>query len=148
VSIQRLKRIISEIDMRSVVLFLTVGALTAVLYFSIFAYLWRVAHLHYRLAISIAYFTSILFHFTANRFVTFKSHGADFTKHVVKYLIMVMVNYLITLLVVHFVVVGLALSPYLGVISAIGATVGTGYLMAKFWVFRVDADKQNYREGV
>lgn len=120
---------------RSIITFLMVGALAAVINFSTFSFFWGFCKINYQIAISISYLLSVIFHFTANRRFTFNSHRERFLPQISRYLVMVGINYAITLLVMYYVVAMLHLSPYLGTIAAIGMTVGTGYLMAKFWVF-------------
>lgn len=120
---------------RSLLSFLTVGAIAAVINFSTFSFLWGLLKINYPFAVSVAYVLSVVFHFFANRRFTFKSSGAHFMPQIRKYLVMVGVNYLITLAVMFIVVETLGFSPYLGTISAIAMTVGIGYLMARFWVF-------------
>lgn len=51
---------------------------------------------------------------------------------------MAFINYLITILIVEFSVKLLLLSPYFGVVIAVGVTVVSGYLMLKFWVFQIN----------
>ncbi|EKD75548.1 MAG: hypothetical protein ACD_44C00102G0003 [uncultured bacterium] len=117
--------------------FLTVGALSAGVYFLSFSICWKLLRLSYPYAISIAYVLSVLFHFTANRNITFKSYGTNILPQTLKYLTMVIMNYGITLLIVNIAVEILHLSPYIGIVCAIGATVGSGYLMSRLWVFPV-----------
>jgi putative flippase GtrA len=116
--------------------FLTVGALSAVVNFCSFSFFWKVLGLPYQYAVSIAYVLSVIFHFTGNRNVTFKSRESNLALQVLKYLTMVFTNYLITLTIVHFVVEKLHFSPYIGIIASISTTVWTGYLMSRLWVFR------------
>lgn len=132
-----LAKLFALIDMRSAACFVSVGALSAVIYFGSFTLLWRYFGLDYNVAISIGYVLSVIVHFTVNRRVTFRSHGHQLFYQLIKYLVMITFNYGITLLVVHFVVKVLDLSPYLGVVCSIGATVGISYLLAKLWVFRL-----------
>lgn len=120
---------------RSLLSFLTVGALAALINFSSFSIFWGFLKLNYQLAISLSYVLSVIFHFTANRRFTFKSSNANFFPQISKYLIMVSINYLITMAVMYYVVTILSISPYIGSISAIATTVGIGYLLARFWVF-------------
>lgn len=121
---------------KSIAAFLTVGALSAVLNFCAFSFLWKIMGIPYQYAVSIAYVLSVIFHFTGNRNVTFKSREPNLLLQVLKYLTMVLTNYLITLSIVHFVVEKLHCSPYIGIIASIGTTVWAGYLMSRLWVFR------------
>jgi len=121
---------------RYIAAFLTVGALSAVVNFCSFSFFWKIVGIPYQYAVSIAYVLSVIFHFTGNRNVTFKSREPNLFLQVSKYLTMVLTNYLITLAIVHFVVEKLHFSPYIGIITSIGTTVWTGYLMSRLWVFR------------
>lgn len=112
-----------------------VGACSAVVYFLSFTWFFQWGKLDYQIAVSIAYVLSVLVHFFMNRSFTFKSHGHSLWRHVTKYSVMLMVNYLCTLGIMSMVVSGLKLSPYLGIAVSIALTMGTGYIMAKFWVF-------------
>ena len=123
---------------KSIFSFLTVGAIAAVINFLTFSFFWGFLKINYQIAVSIAYVLSVVFHFNANRYFTFKSHAMNFIHQIKKYLVMVGVNYVVTLLVVHHVVAVLSLSPYIGSMAAILMTVGSGYLMSKFWVFSTD----------
>lgn len=132
---RKIHQFISQ-NKRSIALFCLVGATTALLNFSVFGLLWHLLQINYRIAVTCSYALSALFHFTANRRFTFKSHGADLHAHICKYLVMILINYTITLCVMHIVVEIFTLSPYFGVACSIATTFGTGYLLAKYWVFR------------
>lgn len=120
----------------SIALFLSVGALSALVYFLSFTLFWKLFGWNYKISISFAYFLSVVTHFTGNRNLTFKSYGVSIPLQVAKYLLMVATNYAITLIVAHIVVEILKLSPYISIVCSIGATVSTGYLMSRFWVFK------------
>jgi putative flippase GtrA len=120
---------------KSILLFLTVGSLSAIVNLGSFTVLWKYMGVNYQVAVSVAYVLSVIFHFTANRNITFKSHRSHYLKQVPRYLTMILVNYLITLAVTHFVVEILHLTPYIGIIMAIGITVNTSYFMSRYWVF-------------
>lgn len=120
---------------KSILAFLTVGALAAVINFTTFTILFNVTNLNYEIITSIAYIFSVVFHFTANRSFTFKSRNISMVNQLPKYSGMVLLNYLITLLVMRFTVEVLHLSPYLGNVFAITTTVGICYLLSKYWVF-------------
>lgn len=121
----------------SIILFLFVGTLCAIVNLTSFSLLWHTLHINYTAAVSCAYFFSVLVHFTANRHLTFKDHSTTFFPQIQRYLIMLLTNYLLTLIIVHVVVETLHFSPYIGIISAIGCTVGINYFMSRFWVFQI-----------
>ncbi|OGT38023.1 MAG: hypothetical protein A3F11_03380 [Gammaproteobacteria bacterium RIFCSPHIGHO2_12_FULL_37_14] len=124
------------IHRQSMVSFLIVGAISAVINFVSFAIFWQYFKISYSYAVSYAYVLSVIFHFAANRNMTFKHRGTRITSQIPKYLVMILINYLITLAIVDIAVQVMGLSPYIGIALSIGATVGVGYLMSRFWIFR------------
>ncbi len=121
--------------------FVLVGALTAAVYFGVFALLYDLNDVRYQLAISSGYACGVAFHFFANRHLTFKNAGGGISKQLAKYAVVVCVNYIVTLFVAGFVVESLGLSPYLGVMAAVAATTLVGYALFASWVFpRQDSD--------
>jgi len=125
-------------DKRAITLFLSIGALTALLYFTLFTVIWQLLHIDYRIAVTFSYLMAVSFHFLMNRRVTFQATRGNFIPHIMKYIVMAFINYLITILIVEFSVKLLLLSPYFGVVIAVGVTVVSGYLMLKFWVFQIN----------
>lgn len=123
----------------SLFLFLSVGILAALVNFSSFAFFYKIAGFGYQEAVTIAYFLALLVHFTCNRHFTFKKSSATLSPQLLKYSVMVMINYGITLAVICFVVEYLHLSAFIGLLVAIGLTVGSGYLLSRFWVFKLSA---------
>ena len=135
-------KVIKLFDKRTFLFYCLAGGLSALVYFCFFSLLWQMIHMNYKIAVSIAYVMSVVVHFTMNRRLTFRGHGKNLRKHLMKYSVMILINYLITMLVVHMVVEKIHLSPYFGVVAAIGATVMSGYLMAKYWVFKTGVFSQ------
>lgn len=122
---------------RAILTFGIIGAFTALIYFLLFAVMWEMFHINYKIAVTFSYIGSILFHFLMNRNVTFQSTKKSILPQVTRYTLMAAVNYLITIIVVELSVKAFFLSPYVGVLIAVGITVVSGYLMSKVWVFRV-----------
>lgn len=118
--------------------YLTVGGLTAAIYFSILFITFDFLDLSKNLSVTTSYFVSTAFHFAANKLFTFASHGKNFAPQIARYLCVVFINYLITMLVVFIIVDLCGLSPYAGVAVAVAVTVALGYGMTKFWVFQQD----------
>jgi putative flippase GtrA len=127
----------------SVLLFLSVGLFTAVINFSSFAFFYKIAGLNYQLAVSIAYVLALLVHFSCNRSITFKKHDNPLPSQLVRYSFMVAINYCVTLITVRFVVENLHLSPFIGLIAAISITIGSGYVLSRFWVFKLSTPKSD-----
>lgn len=122
---------------RSMLLFPIVGALTAIIYFSLFNLMWYILGIDYRIAVSIAYVTAATFQFFVNRNLIFRSSGHRVLYQLVKYVVMIIINYIITMIVVHFVVEILKFSPPIGVVVAVVITVVLSYLLSRYWVFAI-----------
>jgi putative flippase GtrA len=120
----------------SICAFLSIGLITAILYFSAFTFFWKFIDINYKTSVTLAYIFAITFQFLSNRHITFRSSDSGVTSQVLKYFILVSLNYLITYFVVAFIVEVLNLSPYLGIIASIIITFGIGFLLSKFWIFR------------
>jgi putative flippase GtrA len=123
-------------DARSAARFLIVGAVTAALYFGILAALVEGLALDYRVAVSIGYAIAVCFHFLANRRFTFRAHGSGVGPQLIRYAILLVVNYLLTLGVITCAVELLGWSPFLGALLGLVATTLIGFLLAHRWVFR------------
>jgi len=120
----------------SVISFLTVGGLTAILYFSLFSFFFEFMTWAYPKAISISYIFALLFHFNANRYFTFKGHGHSVLPHAIKYLCMIGLNYVVTLGITYIVVENMHLSPYFGLVISIAVTMNIGYFLSRYWIYR------------
>ena len=129
------KKIILQ-NRKSVLLFITVGCFSAVFYISLFTLLLKMLHFHYQIAISIAYVVSATLYFLVNRKVTFKNSINATSQQLPRYLILLMINYLVTLTVMHTTVEILSLPPYIGIVAAIGTTFMLSYTIFRFWVFK------------
>jgi putative flippase GtrA len=122
---------------KTLALFLSVGAASAVVNFGSFYAAYHLLAIDYQVAASIAYALSVAAHFLGNHLVTFRSAGTEVLPRLKKYAVMLAINYVVTLLTITFCVSVLGLSPYLGVVIAIAATVTTGYLISQKWVFKI-----------
>ncbi|MDI1352200.1 MAG: GtrA family protein [bacterium] len=113
------------------------GAMTSAVYFSM---LWGGMHLlvlNYLIAVSIAYFVATIVHFLMNRHFTFKAHEGHQMGQLLRYLLLNLFNYLITLFTVWIAVTYFLLSPYVGSLGAIGLTITANYFLGRYWVFKV-----------
>jgi len=112
-----------------------VGFSNTLLYVSMFQVLWRLLHLNYKFAVTGAYLVAVTFHFSMNRMVTFQNNKGRLHHQIPKYVIMILINYLLTLGVVEVTVVVMLFSPDVGMLFSIAVTLMTGYLISKYWVF-------------
>lgn len=123
-----------------VFVFLLAGFATAVLYFSLFALSLYILHVNHVIAVTIAYSIAAAFHFLVNREVTFKVSKHRNIKQVFKYLSLLIINYAITVAILEISLFFKA-SAYFGLILAAGATAITGYILSKFWIFKIPTAK-------
>lgn len=121
----------------SFVKFGMVGATTAAIYFLVMWLADSMLGLNYIASVSVAYFFSTVFHFLANRHFTFGAAKERQHQQILRYLVMWVLNYLITIAIVGFCVEKLRLSAYWGVCISVVFTVLIGYLLSHYWVFKV-----------
>lgn len=116
--------------------YLVVGGLTAIVYFGFIALSVEIFELDYRVGVTVAYVLAVSFHFLANRKFTFRAVNNQILHQSIRYLGVLMINYLITLGVVYFCVDRFGISTYLSAALSIVITVSVGYFASKVWVFR------------
>lgn len=114
----------------------SIGAVTAAIYFLLMWVSESILGFNYIAAISIAYVLSTIFHYFANRRFTFSAVEGRQVQQLMRYMVMWGLNYLITLLVVDVCVKRFLLSPYVGVCASVVFTMLTGYVLARYWVFK------------
>ena len=117
--------------------FVLVGAATAAIYFVVMWFFDSILEFKYLTSVSAAYVVSTGFHFLGSRHFTFVATQGRQNSQFIRYMALWIINYLITILVVGFSVEQLSLSPYIGVCVAVLFTMCTGYVMARYWVFKV-----------
>jgi len=120
---------------REFLIYLFVGGVTFLIYIAIIALAVEIFNSDYRVGVSIAYLFAVTFHFFANRTFTFGATKYRLVDQSIRYVAILILNYLITLMIVSYCVSSLGFSPYLGAVFAIVLTVGVGYFASKFWVF-------------
>lgn len=115
--------------------YLLVGGLTAVVHLSLLAFLLSIKIIDYRISVSVAYITGAAFNFFASRRFTFRSQGGFVFGEMSRYIVLLTVNYVLTILTVYISVDFLNLSPILGGALAIVITIIVGFTTSRLWVF-------------
>lgn len=115
-----------------------VGTITAALYFFVMWATVSLLAMNYIVAVTLSYATSTAFHFFANRHFTFKATGDQHKKQLLRYAVMWVINYLITIVVVSICVEKFLFSPYIGVCVSVCFTMFSGYGIARYWVFKTE----------
>ena len=117
-------------------LFLTVGGLTFIINVSFLYLLKEILKVNHNIALTIAFFIGTTFHFSANKFVTFKEKKiATISLQIPKYIAMTLINYLINLIVIN-IFVYFHLAIYLGAICATMITMVLTYFIMNIMIFK------------
>jgi putative flippase GtrA len=113
-----------------------VGGTTFTLYLSLTVLFFDILSLDYRVAVSISYVMTVVTHFLLNRYFTYQA-GADFLGVAIyRYLMLLGLNYLNTMIITSIVVEQLKLTPYHGIIFSVLITSMTSFLIMKYYVFK------------
>lgn len=116
--------------------FALVGACTAGVFFGLFALFYNTLGIVYYISQTIAFIGSVLFQYLANRLFTFKLHHKIPHSHFVKYLLVLLLNYLVIISITCIAVEYLKYSPYIGILLSVGVTVFLSFGLNRFWVFK------------
>jgi putative flippase GtrA len=137
-----LSKFFSSFFERQLLVFLCVGLITMAVQVMFFSLFLGPLSLSPGIAVSLSYVLATAFHFFMNRAFTFKAQRDQVIAHLGKYIVVTGINYVNTIVVFDVIVRVFSLSPYLGLFASIGATVVTGFVLMKFWVFRDSSPAQ------
>jgi putative flippase GtrA len=112
-----------------------VGAFTFSLNYSLVFLFYGKLMLDYRIAVSGAYFFTVVVHFFLNRSFTYRQSEYFLAHAPLRYCVMLVINYLITLTTVTVTVNILKLTPYHGVFFSAFATALSSFFIMKYFVF-------------
>ena len=112
-----------------------VGVATFVLNFSLVFLFYGKVSLDYRIAVTCAYVITLGVHFLLNRSFTYRRVDGGVGPDTVKYGILLIANYLITLSITSATVELLGLTPYFGIVLSALATAVSSFLLMKHFVF-------------
>ncbi len=116
--------------------YLIIGGCNTIFSFLLFTLFWRFFNLNYILATTCTYAMTACVQFFANRKVSFKCTSGNIRHQMIKYLLMLATNYLVTISVMHFNVAILGLSPYIGMCMSTACTATLSFILFKFWIFK------------
>jgi putative flippase GtrA len=116
--------------------FVIVGGVTFGINFFFFHLFYGLLHWDYRIAVSLSYVITVVCHFMLHRIFTFSAAEQEIAHNAGRYLLMLALNYGITLSVIWLSVEVVRLSPYIGVVASTGATASTSFLVMKYFVFK------------
>jgi len=124
-----------EFEYRKYLKFASVGAATAGIYFSILALLLEIIKTDYKLGVSVAYTVSVVFQFLANKYFTFESRSKNIAHQFSRFLVLLLLNYVLTMLIVRYVVENLGFNPYIGVAASVPVIFVTGFVLSRYWIY-------------
>jgi len=124
------------LNCRKIFHYLLIGGLTFVIYYAILWISFDFAGLPYPEAVAIAYSAAIIFHFLANRKITFKAGGTKFRHQILRYLSVALLNYVVQLVIIGLCYEIYGMNFYISAFFGVMSTLITGYLLMNFWVFK------------
>ena len=116
--------------------FTAIGALSGAVYFVALFFLIEALAVDYRLAVSISYGLAVLCHFGANRQITLRGREGSVYLHMMRYSVMIGLNYLTTMAIVIAMVSFMRISAYTAAAVAIAFNLTFNYSLSKHWIFR------------
>ena len=120
---------------RQSVRYLVVGGISFGIYFGLLGLLFSGLRLRYPVAVGIAYVVAVGVHFLANRSFTFGAANAPMAMQLGRYAGMIVLNYAIQVSLLYVVYDLCGLNFYLGAFGGVLATLVTGFLLMRTWVF-------------
>jgi putative flippase GtrA len=115
--------------------FFIVGIATFALNFSMVWLFYGKVGIDYRIAVTYAYLITIVAHFFLNRSFTYRQNGCAVLPDTAKYCVMLVFNYMITLVVTTITVELLLLTPYYSTIFSTLSTALSSFILMKHFVF-------------
>jgi putative flippase GtrA len=115
--------------------YLIVGGMCFLIYFGLLRLLFSALQVPYPLAVAIAYALAVAVHFLGNRAFTFGGADAPIAAQLGRYGAMVILNYAFQVAVLYVLYDLCGLNFYIGAIGGILATLASGFLLMRTWVF-------------
>ncbi|MFZ4524740.1 MAG: GtrA family protein [Chlorobium sp.] len=124
------------IDYVRIFRFLLIGGLTFVIYYSILWMCFGFASLSYPKAVAISYSVAIIFHFYANKTITFNAERKKFWQQILSYIFVALLNYVLQISVIAICYGIYGVNFYISTFIGVMLTMITGYFLMSFWVFK------------
>ena len=102
-----------------------------------FYFFYRLLNFRYELSITFAYILTAIVHFTLNRNYTFRQttkKGVSYS--IPRYLFLLLINYVVTIIVITVCVELLNLNPYFGIFFSTSTTVVLNFFLMNHFVFK------------
>ena len=121
-------------NLREVLTFGIIGILCFVINISL---IWTFNHyFEYKITVTLAYFPTVLFHFLCHKYITYVDKINKLRKNLFFYVIMLFINYFLSLSIVSFTINILSLSIFYGALFSNFVIPIFSYTFMKFIVFK------------
>lgn len=127
-----LKKMLKSISFKYVI----VGITSLIIYYIFLFATFTLLHFHYSYCLAVALFFSVLCHFLLNKIITFKFFGSIINV-ISKYLLIVLINYLIQIMSIMFFLKFLNLNFYIASFFAVCLSAFFGFFALKYFVFKI-----------
>lgn len=117
--------------------FLLVGVFTLLVNLAIFYLSIEIFDIDLTESVGIAYWITVLLHFMLNRQFTFRAENQSIVANIIRYSIMLLFNFLLTLVGLWITIQVLHLSPYFNVFFSTTTSAVSSYVLMKYFVFRI-----------
>ena len=117
--------------------FIFVGVATFTLNISLVHFFYGFLQINYKFSATYAYVLTLCVHFLLHRFFTYSSGGGKIQSDSLRYSIVPIINYFITLTITFLTVEFIMLTPYHGVFFSTLCTAVSSFLLMNHFVFSV-----------
>lgn len=116
--------------------YLVIGGLTFSIYYFFLWINFDLLALPYYFAVAISYLFCLIFHFYANKKITFNDqHNANLNQ-IYRYLIVASINYFLQICVIKLLFEMYKINFYISALFGVLATLLIGFFLLKSWVFK------------
>ena len=120
---------------KKIIIYLLVGGFTFVLYYFLLWMLFDFFGIIHIISVTFSYLFSSIFHFIANRNITFNISRKTYSRQIFRYLSVAFLNYIIQLAAIVVLYDFFNLNLYLSALIGISITIVCGFMMLNNWVF-------------
>jgi len=122
-------------NFRQIIVFTAIGGTTFLINNGIYLFLLNIVKMSYGISVSVAYVLTLFIHYTLHKKITYQSN-AGHTKEVIKYSLMLAINYSITMATAYTAIEILHINMNYLIIYTSISTYASSYLLMKYYVFK------------
>lgn len=122
-------------DLKKFILFICVGASASLADIGMLMLLRKSFNLNLNLAITIAYCTAAIIHFSCNKNIVYKNANIQTSKSIIRYCMLLLTNYIVNLGIINLCITYFLFPLLLSKIIATGICTFISYVMMNYFVF-------------